>query len=505
MSFFDPGNWDFSVCGGLKLDAGPARKELKEFEKDTKTTTRRTASLFERMGASVGGVLNTMTGMLARDLVQGTAAVLQESLDLGIQYEQLSIGFEGLTRGVDEQVLSMQTLREATHGLVSNVDLMASANKAMALGLPTEDLNEYFEVASKLAPVLGLDVAQAVESLTMGIARHSKPLLDNLGIVIDIEDAYEEYAESIGKTADELSAMEQTMAVSNATMREANRIVEGLGDTTDTAGAHIQRWNTSWENLKTSIGVGLGATVGAVDELAGAFVIPAQESHQAITLLNEDMWDLASQAGLSFDEIAMDAGEWRDRLGEAVLGAGYYMERLEVVVEDVTGDVSDDFEDMSIDVDQYLQDMTRDAFYATDKINWYFERMGEEIPDALQKAVEALSRLSLREQVEGWEDEWAQLALEAADVFELGKGRGEEEETREISTRIRAPTWTASEIATSAGAYTPRMQQNFRTFDVKIEMPVDKIDTDDPAQIKKVVNKMYDELMRKIEKKQRRG
>jgi hypothetical protein len=52
------------------------------------------------------------------------------------------------------------------------------------------------------------------------LGRGSALILDNLGIVIDLEEAYESYAAQMGKTANQLTDVEKKQAMVNRVMRE---------------------------------------------------------------------------------------------------------------------------------------------------------------------------------------------------------------------------------------------------------------------------------------------
>jgi len=203
-------------------------------------------------------VANVTAGIISARLIQNTVALAKESFQLGAQYSTLKAGFEGLTSTIDKETLSLRTLKTATQGMVSQNDLLLSANRAMALGLPVERMNELFDVASRLGPLMGRTVTEAVNDLSMGIGRQSKMILDNLGIVISLEEAQEEYAESIGKTANELTVAEKKQATFNAAISEAKKVTDQVGDATSKQQRALMQLNATVEDVKTSIGVGLG-------------------------------------------------------------------------------------------------------------------------------------------------------------------------------------------------------------------------------------------------------
>ena len=109
---------------------------------------------------------------------------------------------------------------------------MTQANNAMLLGITdSEDqMAEMFDVAQRLAQGLGKDTAFGIESLVTGLGRQSKLMLDNLGIMIDVNKANDAYATKLGKTASQLTDAERKQAFVNTAMDEGRKLVEKMGE-----------------------------------------------------------------------------------------------------------------------------------------------------------------------------------------------------------------------------------------------------------------------------------
>jgi len=98
--------------------------------------------------------------------------------------------FETFTKNSN---LTLESLRKATHGTVSDAQLLESANLAIMLGLPINTLDELFESSCKLGYALGVDTKKAIESLCKGVGRRSRLILDNIGIAFKAKEAYDAY------------------------------------------------------------------------------------------------------------------------------------------------------------------------------------------------------------------------------------------------------------------------------------------------------------------------
>ena len=112
--------------------------------------------------------------------------------------EGVERGFINLTKAAGFSSQTFNNLQKATDGTITSVELMTQANNAMLLGIfDSEDqMANMFDVAQRLGQSLGLDTVQAVESLVTGLGRQSKLMLDNLGIMVDTNKSYKDYAEA---------------------------------------------------------------------------------------------------------------------------------------------------------------------------------------------------------------------------------------------------------------------------------------------------------------------
>lgn len=173
---------------------------------------------------------------------------------------------------------ALRILKSATQGAVSDVKLMTAANQALLLGIDENALPKMFEGAYAVSQATGRPVADAINDISLGIARQSKLILDNLGIIVDVERANKNYATSIGKTANQLTEAERKIAFTNAAMEALAVNTAKVGQVTDNAAIKAQQLSASWDNVRISIGKALeplvnnaeGALSGVLNVLTGA-------------------------------------------------------------------------------------------------------------------------------------------------------------------------------------------------------------------------------------------
>jgi len=157
-------------------------------------------------------------------------------------------------------------LRRASKGLVSDFELVDNANKALALGIDRNQLPKLLEVATARSKIFGRTVSQAFNDLSIGIGRQSRMILDNLGIILDLDKVYEDYASTLGKTSDQLTELEKKQALTNSIIEQSKPIVDSQIFLLETTNEKLQRLGAQWDNLKQKVGE---FTLAVSDEVTG--------------------------------------------------------------------------------------------------------------------------------------------------------------------------------------------------------------------------------------------
>jgi len=238
--------------------------QVTDASKKVEDQQKQTSKSFDVMGQAA----TVATGILIRDMARGLGQAASESLRLGAQITSLNSAFESMVASTGGTTLSLERLRSATRNTVADVDLLRAANQAMALGLPTDSIDELFAAAMKLGRAMGIDTLSAVNSLATGIGRQSKLILDNLGVTFQASDAYEWYAAKIGVSSSALDENQKKLAWQEFAIEQVTERAAELGDIQDDAITSQEQWNASITNFLTSVGnvlAPLGAFRGAIE------------------------------------------------------------------------------------------------------------------------------------------------------------------------------------------------------------------------------------------------
>lgn len=236
------------------LFGGTLRYKVEVDTKEAETSTSKVISGFDRLKNAA----EVASGILMRDLVRGLGRTAVESLNLGGRIETLRRSYENLAKTSSTEVSSLEDMRRATQGMVSDYNLLQAANQAVALGLPTEKLDELQAAAIKLGKAMGLDAKSSIDSLTSGIGRQSRLMLDNLGVIVDTQVAYDWYAEKIGVAT---SAMDENTKAQGWMAYAIDQVIkkgERLGDNISETEKMQEKWTAAIMNAKTAVGEFLG-------------------------------------------------------------------------------------------------------------------------------------------------------------------------------------------------------------------------------------------------------
>lgn len=215
-------------------------------------------------GASTLGLGASLAGGMAAVAVGVIADTGVELAKLGAQAIRVEDGFRNLMSSIgstSEEALGK--LRAASLGTIDDTNLMLSSNRAVMLGVAdsAEELSRLLSAAAARGRNLGVGTEQAFNDIVTGIGRMSPLILDNLGILTGGEKAFENYAQSIGKTAEQLTDAERKQFLVNKVLSDATPLA-------DDAAAAFERMAAQQVNFRTNLGKTLAA-FGNMSGIAG--------------------------------------------------------------------------------------------------------------------------------------------------------------------------------------------------------------------------------------------
>ena len=273
-----------------------------------------------------GGNLMTKAAGYVASLGSEVVTVMNESAALAREAEGVQIAFSRLGDGS-----LLDGLRQATHGTVSDFELMKSAVKFNDFKLPVEELGTMLAFAQQKAKDTGQSVDYMVDSIVTGLGRKSLMILDNLGI------SASEVKEKMAETGD------MTKAVGDI-IREQ---MSNAGDYVETAADRATQANVELENAMLELGNAMRETfgydgwdtmaAGIKKELVGAITFTIETINEAKMRFMEllQLMGLAEKAPKPQPTVPMPDGayyEETDAQGNR-LGAGRWLNGKKVQTE----------------------------------------------------------------------------------------------------------------------------------------------------------------------------
>ena len=290
----------------------------------------------QKAKSGLKGINSSLTNLAQAAFTVGTAMKAIELVKLAGQSEALARGFKNLSKASGFSAQALDKLRSATDGTMSSMELMKQANTAMLLGIAeSEDqMADMFDVAQRLASALGQDTAIGIESLVTGLGRQSKLMLDNLGIMVDVENATKEYAKALGKTVSELTDAERKQAFVNEAMKEANTLVKSLGEEHLTTADRMKQTTAAVDDMKTEIGIAL---TPIIENAAKAATLLARKLRFALDPSNvriDDLKIVIARLQAHLTQMAEDP-TFTDKLKNMFGGDVLMMERLKLYEDEL--------------------------------------------------------------------------------------------------------------------------------------------------------------------------
>ena len=366
------GNRFKQVIEVIMKGAGKTASDSKKIQKSLQGVAKDAAKIGAAFYAAKGGI-------------NATNSFVQS----GQQVQNLMPSFKALGSQIDMTQDALKKLKTATDGTVNSMELMKMANQAMTLGVigSEDEMAKLFDTAQRLGKSLGVDTKDAVDSLVTGMGRQSIMMLDNLGIIVDTQKAYDDYAESIGVTSKELTDQQKKIAFNNAALEAAEEKVSVLGDENRTASDEFARLSATAADFGAAIGEKVLPLLGKV---AGAVATAIEKTSELFGLeLDKPREDKDTESDFdkgrkrfleikTMNDASMQQAHIIDLLSNEWSAFGNNIDKSQVTMEDLQvlfDGTGKSLRDMKIELDalgkspvEYDKDTIKEIVNDTDKL-----------------------------------------------------------------------------------------------------------------------------------------
>ena len=237
--------------GSLDIVASKAKKASKATEEVGKSTdkTRKSREKYNKGEKGVAGATSNSTKAFSkmRDSMTGggglvpayatlAANVFALSAAFGVlqraaQLEQLKEGFEVLANSAGRSAtVIVKSIQQITEGAVSADAAFRASAAGFNAGFSSIEIERLTKIAKTASQALGRNLTDSLDRLIRGTAKLEPEILDELGIFVRLDDAVRRYAETLNKSAGDLTQAERRQAFLNAALEQGELKFSGLGD-----------------------------------------------------------------------------------------------------------------------------------------------------------------------------------------------------------------------------------------------------------------------------------
>jgi hypothetical protein len=267
------------------------------------------------------------TSLSGMAIALGAAKVAGETWQAamaGAQMTKAQRSFASMAKSVGQDIDQIaRAMIDASGGAISMQDSMLAASQAIRLGVAKtpEDFAKLTEAATNLGAAMGRGPVEALNDIVRGIGRMSPLILDNIGIMTSGGKVFDDYAESIGKTTEELTDAEKKQALLNKAIEDGSNIIKAMP-------TGFEKLDAAVKDASNSIKEELGE---ALDPLANFLADALAESND----LADALETLHLRAGFGGTVIDQYGNQWR-MTNEEIFEAAAAMEGVGVRVNDLS-------------------------------------------------------------------------------------------------------------------------------------------------------------------------
>lgn len=252
--------------GGVEIGALSGRVELEDRLSPALDSAINRVSAFDdafgglgkRMLEYTASFFTAETALKAvEEVAHVTAEALKELVIEGSHAADIETTFDRMTKAAGlfgEEILNH--MRAATHGMVSDIDMMRDVNQMLAVGLKLtdENLTKLAEGGFALAKKSGGDVTDALDKMSGAMTRGYVRSLLLLTGKIDLGKAEDAFAAKLDTTTAHLNEQGKQQAIAEEVLRRVAKATAQVGDEQVRIGDTVEQARAALANFNKDLG-----------------------------------------------------------------------------------------------------------------------------------------------------------------------------------------------------------------------------------------------------------
>ena len=269
--------------------------DSKNYNKQLNAVTKSTESAFSSTMKKVGGFI---AGAFA---VKQVVDFTKTAVNSASQVQSAFTGLNSIVQGTGNSFTKAQKfINEYTSdGLVSINEAATAYKNLLSRGYDTsqiEDVMTRLKDSAAFGRQASYDLGEAVVTATEGLKNENSILVDNAGVTKNVAKMWEEYADSIGVSTNDLTQAQKIQAEYNGIMKETQFQVGDASAYTRTFSGQVQQLKFNFTQMTAAIGK-------VVAPIAQLFIPVLNAAMQAVTNLFQSIQSVLKVFGLDMPDV----------------------------------------------------------------------------------------------------------------------------------------------------------------------------------------------------------
>lgn len=271
----------------------------RSFNKNINSIAKGTEGAFSSTMKKVGGFI---AGAFA---VKSVTDFTKTCIDSASQVQSAFTGLNSIVQGTGNSFADAQKfINEYTaDGLVSIEETATAYKNLLSRGYDSsqiEDVLSRLKDSAAFGRQASYDLGEAIVTATEGLKNENSILVDNAGVTKNVAKMWDEYAKSIGTTANNLTQSQKIQAEYNGIMKETQFQVGDAAAYTQTFSGQIQQLKFNFNQMTVAIGK-------VVTPIAQLFIPIINSAISAVTSLFEKIQVILGAFGLQMPSVVSKA------------------------------------------------------------------------------------------------------------------------------------------------------------------------------------------------------
>ena len=269
--------------------------DSKNYNKQLNAVTKSTESAFSSTMKKVGGFI---AGAFA---VKQVVDFTKTAVNSASKVQSAFTGLNSIVQGTGNSFSAAQKfINEYTaDGLVSINEAATAYKNLLSRGYDTtqiEDVMTRLKDSAAFGRQASYDLGEAVVSASEGLKNENSILVDNAGVTKNVAKMWEEYADSIGVSTNNLTQAQKIQAEYNGIMEETRFQVGDAAAYTKTFSGQVQQLKFNFTQMTAAIGK-------VVAPIAQLFIPILNSAMQAVTNLFQSIQNVLKVFGLDMPDV----------------------------------------------------------------------------------------------------------------------------------------------------------------------------------------------------------